>query len=279
MNALVSLRGLHVSLPNRATKPLFGPAPLVEIVKGIDLDIARGTALALVGESGSGKTTIGRTLVGLLKPTAGTLLYDGVDIGALDEVAFRPLRARIQMIFQDPQSSLNPRLTIGSTLARPLELLGGLDAAARRRRVSGLLDLVGLPASFAGRYPHELSGGQRQRVGIARALALEPEFIVADEIVSGLDVSTQAQILLLLRSLRAEFNLTLVFISHDLSVVRVLCDTVAVLSAGEIVEQGETAAVFAAPKHRYTRELLDAVPLPDVEDGWIMRERVVPESA
>jgi peptide/nickel transport system ATP-binding protein len=276
---LVSLRGLRVSLPNRAAKPIFGPAPLVEIVKGIDIDIARGAALALVGESGSGKTTIGRTLVGLLKPTGGSLLYDGVDIGALDETGMRPLRARIQMIFQDPQSSLNPRLTVGATLSRPLQTLAGLDGAARTGRVLDLLDVVGLPAAFAGRYPHELSGGQRQRVGIARALALKPEFIVADEIVSGLDVSTQAQILLLLRQLRAEFNLTLVFISHDLSVVRVLCDTIAVLSAGEIVEQGETASVFAAPKHRYTRELLDAVPLPDVEEGWIAREHVPAESA
>jgi peptide/nickel transport system ATP-binding protein len=276
---LVSLRGLRVSLPNRAAKPIFGPAPLVEIVKGIDIDIARGAALALVGGSGSGKTTIGRTLVGLLKPTGGSLLYDGVDIGALDETGMRPLRARIQMIFQDPQSSLNPRLTVGATLSRPLQTLAGLDGAARTGRVLDLLDVVGLPAAFAGRYPHELSGGQRQRVGIARALALKPEFIVADEIVSGLDVSTQAQILLLLRQLRAEFNLTLVFISHDLSVVRVLCDTIAVLSAGEIVEQGETASVFAAPKHRYTRELLDAVPLPDVEEGWIAREHVPAESA
>jgi peptide/nickel transport system ATP-binding protein len=274
---LVSLRGLRVSLPNRAAKPLFGPAPLIEIVKGIDLEIQRGAALAIVGESGSGKTTIGRTLVGLIKPTAGELLYDGADIGRMDEAAFRPLRSRIQMIFQDPQSSLNPRLTLGAILSRPLQAFGrGGDAAGRRKHAAALLDIVGLPAAFIDRYPHELSGGQRQRVGIARALALEPEFIVADEIVSGLDVSTQAQILLLLRRLRADFNLTLVFISHDLSVVRVLCDQVAVLSAGEIVERGETAAVFAHPQHAYTRELLDCVPLPDVEEGWIMRERVAP---
>jgi peptide/nickel transport system ATP-binding protein len=272
---LVSLRNLCVSLPNRAAKPMFGPAPMLEIVKHVDLDIARGAALALVGESGSGKTTIGRTMVGLIKPTSGQLIYDGADIGAMDETAFRPLRARIQMIFQDPQSSLNPRLTVGAILARPLEAFGKLgNAAGRRKRAGELLDIVGLPSAFVDRYPHELSGGQRQRVGIARALALEPEFIVADEIVSGLDVSTQAQILLLLRSLREEFNLTLVFISHDLSVVRVLCDSVAVMSAGEIVEKGETASVFADPQHAYTRELLDSVPLPDVEAGWINAPRV-----
>jgi peptide/nickel transport system ATP-binding protein len=272
MTPLVSLRGLRVALPNRALKPMFGPAPMVEIVRGIDLDIQRGAALAIVGESGSGKTTIGRTLVGLVKPSGGSLLYDGVDIGAMDEESFRPLRAKIQMIFQDPQSSLNPRMTLAAILGRPLEAFARhAGRAARRKRAGELLDIVGLPAAFLDRYPHELSGGQRQRVGIARALALEPEFIVADEIVSGLDVSTQAQILLLLRRLRADFNLTLVFISHDLSVVRVLCDEVAVLSAGAIVEQGETASVFAHPQHPYTRELLDCVPLPDVEEGWIMK--------
>ena len=272
---LISVRDLRVSLPNRAAKPVFGPAPMLEIVKGLNLDIPRGQALALVGESGSGKTTVGRTLVGLIRPTAGEVLYDGVDIGQMDEAAFRPLRAKIQMIFQDPQSSLNPRLTIGAILSRPLQAFGRFDDdRGRKQRAGELLDIVGLPAAFLHRYPHELSGGQRQRIGIARALALEPEFIVADEIVSGLDVSTQAQILLLLRQLRADFNLTLVFISHDLSVVRVLCDQVAVLSAGEIVEKGETAEIFANPQHPYTSELLDCVPLPDVEDGWIMREKV-----
>jgi peptide/nickel transport system ATP-binding protein len=271
---LVRLKGLRVSFPDRARKPLFGPAPPIEVVKGIDLDIPRGCALGLVGESGSGKTTIGRALVRLVRPSGGELIYDGVDIAGWAEERVHPLRARLQMIFQDPQSSLNPRLTIGATLMRPLEAFGrGRSTADRRRRAAELLDIVGLPASFLRRYPHEISGGQRQRVGIARALALEPEFIVADEIVSGLDVSTQAQILLLLRRLREEFNLTLVFISHDLSVVRVLCDRVAVLSAGELVEEGDTAAVFAAPQHAYTRELLASVPLPEVEEGWIMAER------
>ena len=268
---LVRLAGLRIAFPDRSRKPILGPAPMVEVVHGVDLDIPRGSALGLVGESGSGKTTIGRALVGLIRPSAGALVYDGVDIAGWDEERLHPLRARLQMIFQDPQSSLNPRLRIGTTLVRPLEAFGRAgSAAARRRRAAELLEIVGLPAAFARRYPHELSGGQRQRVGIARALALEPEFIVADEIVSGLDVSTQAQILLLLRRLRAEFNLTLVFISHDLSVVRVLCDRVAVLQAGRLVEAGETAAVFADPQHAYTRELLASVPLPDIEDGWIM---------
>lgn len=269
-NPLIRLRNLRVALPDRSAKRLFAPAPLIDIVKGIDLDIVRGQALGLVGESGSGKTTLGRTLVRLLKPISGEMHYDGRDIGTMDERQLRPLREKFQMIFQNPQSSLNPRLTIGSSLSRPLEAFGKSgDRAGRRRRTGELLEIVGLPTAFLSRYPHEISGGQRQRVGIARAIALEPEFIVADEIVSGLDVSTQAQILMLLRRLRAEFNLTLVFISHDLSVVRVLCDQVAVMSNGEIVEQGETAAVFAAPRHPYTRELLDSVPLPDVDPEWI----------
>ncbi|MCB1499848.1 MAG: ABC transporter ATP-binding protein [Bauldia sp.] len=270
---LYRIRGLRVAFPDRSRKPLFGAAPMVEALKGVDLDIARGAALGLVGESGSGKTTIGRAMLRLIRPTAGELVYDGVDIADWDEDRLHPLRARLQMIFQDPQSSLNPRLTIGTTLMRPLEaLLRDGDRAGRRRRAAELLDIVGLPRGFLRRYPHELSGGQRQRVGIARALALDPEFIVADEIVSGLDVSTQAQILLLLRQLRAEFNLTLVFISHDLSVVRVLCDDVVVLSGGEIVERGATAAIFSAPQHPYTRELLASVPLPEIEHGWIMAD-------
>ena len=182
----------------------------------------------------------------------------------------RPLRARIQMIFQDPQSSLNPRLRLGITLTRPLGAYrpaeGKTRPARSRRRAA---HLVGLPAEFVGRYPHELSGGQRQRAGIARALALEPDFIVADEIVSGLDVSTQAHILLLLKELRARLGLTMVFISHDLSVVRVLCDDVAILNHGEVVEYGPVARIFSAPQHAYTRQLLAAIPLPDVEPGWL----------
>lgn len=241
-----------------------------EVVKRVDLAVPRGSVLGLVGESGSGKTTLGRLLVRLLRPTAGGIQFDGIEIGDLGEVEMLPLRGRIQMIFQDPQSSLNPRLRLGITLTRPLQVHGRLKGRRDQRdRAAALLDLVGLPTGFVDRYPHELSGGQRQRAGIARALALEPDFIVADEIVSGLDVSTQAHILLLLRELRARLGLTLVFISHDLSVVRVLCDDVAILQQGEIVEYGPVARIFSAPQHAYTRQLLSAIPLPDVEPGWL----------
>jgi peptide/nickel transport system ATP-binding protein len=260
---------LSFAYPQRASSP-FGRRPMREVVKRVDLAVPRGSVLGLVGESGSGKTTLGRLLVRLLRPSAGSIAFDGVEIGGLNEAEMRPLRTRIQMIFQDPQSSLNPRLLLGVTLTRQLQVLGRLKGARDARdRAAALLDLVGLPADFVDRYPHELSGGQRQRAGIARALALEPDFIVADEIVSGLDVSTQAHILLLLRELRARLGLTLILISHDLSVVRVLCDDVAILQHGEVVEYGPVARIFSFPQHAYTRQLLSAIPLPDVEPGWL----------
>jgi peptide/nickel transport system ATP-binding protein len=249
---------------------------LRDVIKRVDLAVPRGSVLGLVGESGSGKTTLGRLLVRLLEPSSGGIQFDGIEIGDLDEADMRPLRARIQMIFQDPQSSLNPRLRLGTTLTRPLSAHGRIKGRRQQReRAAALLDLVGLPADFADRYPHELSGGQRQRAGIARALALEPDFIVADEIVSGLDVSTQAHILLLLKELRARLGLTMVFISHDLSVVRVLCDDVAILQHGEVVEYGPVARVFSAPQHPYTQQLLAAIPLPDVEPGWLDEQPTV----
>lgn len=242
----------------------------------VSFEVQRGAAVALVGESGSGKTTLGRLLVRLLQPTSGGIQFDGVEIGHLGEAELRPLRARIQMIFQDPQSSLNPRLRLAVALTRPLQVFGRLKGRRDQRdRAAELLDLVGLPPHFIDRYPHELSGGQRQRAGIARALALEPDFIVADEIVSGLDVSTQAHILLLIRELRKRLGLTLVFISHDLSVIRVLCDDVAILQHGEIVESGPVAKIFERPQHAYTRDLLSAIPLPDVEPGWLTDQREV----
>jgi peptide/nickel transport system ATP-binding protein len=260
---------LSFAYPQRASSP-FRRRTMREVVKRVDLAVPRGSVLGLVGESGSGKTTLGRLLVRLLRPSSGGIQFDGVEIGGLGETEIRPLRTRIQMIFQDPQSSLNPRLLLGVTLTRQLQVLGRLKGSRDQRdRAAALLDLVGLPTDFVDRYPHELSGGQRQRAGIARALALEPDFIVADEIVSGLDVSTQAHILLLLRELRARLGLTLVLISHDLSVVRVLCDDVAILQHGEIVEYGPVARIFSFPQHAYTRQLLSAIPLPDIEPGWL----------
>jgi peptide/nickel transport system ATP-binding protein len=265
---LLRTGSLSFAYPERAG--LFRRKALRDVVKRVDLAVPRGSVLGLVGESGSGKTTLGRLLVRLLRPTSGGIQFDGIEIGGLAETEMRPLRARIQMIFQDPQSSLNPRLRLGVTLTRPLQVHGRLQRRRDRRdRAASLLDLVGLPTGLIDRYPHELSGGQRQRAGIARALALEPDFIVADEIVSGLDVSTQAHILLLVRELRASLGLTMVFISHDLSVVRVLCDDVAILQHGEVVEYGPVARIFSAPQHAYTRQLLAAIPLPDVEPGWL----------
>jgi peptide/nickel transport system ATP-binding protein len=265
---LLRTGSLSFAYPERAG--LFRRPDMREVVKRVDLAVPRGSVLGLVGESGSGKTTLGRLLVRLLRPTSGGIQFDGVEISRLGEAEMRPLRARIQMIFQDPQSSLNPRLRLGVTLTRPLRVHGRLQGwRDQRNRAAALLDLVGLPTGLVDRYPHELSGGQRQRAGIARALALRPDFIVADEIVSGLDVSTQAHILLLLRELRTRLGLTLVFISHDLSVVRVLCDDVAILQHGEVVEYGPIARVFSAPQHPYTRQLLSAIPLPDIEPGWL----------
>jgi peptide/nickel transport system ATP-binding protein len=280
MTENILLRTGHLSFgyPERGTA-LFGRTTMCEVVKRVDLAVPRGSVLGLVGESGSGKTTLGRLIVRLLRPTSGGIQFDGVEIGNLNEAELRLMRARFQMIFQDPQSSLNPRLRLGVTLTRPLQAFGHLKGRRDQRdRAAALLDQVGLPTNFVDRYPHELSGGQRQRAGIARALALEPELIVADEIVSGLDVSTQVHILLLLKQLKATLGLTMVFISHDLSVIRVLCDDVAILAHGEVVEYGPVAEIFARPQHAYTRELLAAIPLPDVEPGWLDGTREIIET-
>ena len=268
--ALLEARGLALCLPDRSATPLFGAAPLTSIFRDLNLALEAGESVGIVGESGSGKTSFARTLLRLYEPTAGSLHFKGRDISHLPEQELRPLRAQFQAIFQDPLSSLNPRHRIGTLLAQPLLAFGRVrDGRAGWREACALLERVGLPGAFADRFPHELSGGQRQRVGIARAIALKPDLIVADEIVSGLDVSTQAQILMLLRELKTDGSL--IFISHDLSVVRVLCDRVLVMRQGEVVESGRCAELFANPAQAYTRALLDAIPLPDLDPGWIER--------
>lgn len=265
MADLYHVENLRLSLADMTAKPLFGAAPRLEILKGLSFTIPKGAVVGIVGGSGSGKSTLGRALVRLLEPSGGAIRFDGTDITHLPEPALRPLRRRMQMIFQDPMSSLNPRHRVGTIIAEPLRL-HRFDAIPDR--VARALDHVGLPQSFASRYPHELSGGQRQRIGIARAIALEPDFILADEIVSGLDVSSQAQVLNLLERLVADLGLTLAFISHDLSVIRRLCQRTIVLYRGAIVEDRPTADLFADPQAAYTRELLEAIPLPDPSQVW-----------
>jgi peptide/nickel transport system ATP-binding protein len=268
---LLEAAGLRLALPDRSRKPPFRPVPLREILRGIDFAVAPGESVGLVGESGSGKTSLGRCLVRLYEPTGGRLWFEDRDITRLEETALRPLRRRLQMIFQDPTSSLNPRRRIADIVAQPLLSFGLADPTAAKQRALDLLERVGLDPKFGSRFPHQLSGGQRQRVGIARAIAPSPALVVADEIVSGLDVSTQAQILALLRGLRRDLGLALVFISHDLSVVRALCDRVVVLRQGEAVEAGTAERLFSHPRHPYTRALLDAIPLPEPDPSWLDR--------
>lgn len=242
------------------------------MLHGVDLAIGRGETLGIVGESGSGKTTLGRALLRLVDASAGRILFDGQDITHLREDAIRPLRRRMQMIFQDPMASLNPRHTIRRILVEPMLLHAvAPDRTDAARRLAAILERVGLPLAVLDRFPHEISGGQRQRIGIARAVALAPDFILADEIVSGLDVSTQAQVLHVLRGLTRDMGLAMAFISHDLSVIRAVCDRVVVMRTGRIVEEGPCGQVFAAPKAAYTRALLDAIPLPDIDPGWLGR--------
>ena len=236
---------------------------LVHAVDGVSFELAAGETLGLVGESGCGKSTLGKTLMHLHPPTSGSVSLQGKELAAVSRRAMKPLRRDLQMVFQDPFASLNPRTTVGRAIEEPLIVHGIGNSAERRERVGWLLGKVGLPPDAGGRHPHEFSGGQRQRIGIARALALQPKIIVCDEPVSALDVSVRAQVLNLLADLKAEFDLAYLFISHDLSVVEYVCDRVAVMYLGRIVEIAPRQRLWQKPLHPYTRALFDAAPLPD----------------
>lgn len=260
MTPLVRVNHLKVHFPVRAGF-LQPHADDIKAVDDVSFEIPQGTTLGLVGESGSGKSTVARTLLKLQPSTGGEVFYEDREILGLTESQFRPLRKHMQMIFQDPFGSLNPRMTIEEIIAEPLRIhFGSLDRGARRDKVASLLKRVGLPPESMWRYPHEFSGGQRQRIGIARALAVEPKFLVCDEPVSALDVSVQAQIINLLRDLQDEFGLTYLFIAHDLAVVEHMSDEIIVMHLGRIVEHGESRQVCESPQHEYTRKLLAAVP-------------------
>ena len=272
--ALLSVRGLQVHYPGRGSLLGRGGAP-VRAVDGVDLDVARGTTLGLVGESGCGKSTLGRAVLRLTEPTAGRVVFDGTEVTALGREPLRLLRRRMQMVFQDPMASLDPRQSVQSLLTEPLVAHRLSDNSNERAaRVRELLDLVGLPSSASGKYPHEFSGGQRQRLGIARALAVEPDLVVADEPVSALDVSVQAQVVNLLEDLQERLGLTYVVIAHDLAVVRHIADAVAVMYLGTVVERAQGDDLYTAPAHPYTIALMSAIPVPDpvVEDS---RQRII----
>ena len=252
----------------------------VRAVDGISFFIKEGNSFGLVGESGSGKTTVARAILRLIEPTEGEVLWDGKDICKFSELEMKELRKNMQMIFQDPHSSLNPRKTVFKSVAEPLTIHEGMRGRKLRERVEDLLEIVGLKREHMFRYPHELSGGQKQRVGIARALSLHPKLLILDEPTSALDVSVQAQMLNFLESLQKRMNLTYLFISHNLAVIRYACDTVAVMYLGKIVEMGETECIFSSPRHPYTKALVSAVPLPQAEqpDKIVLLEGDIPSA-
>jgi peptide/nickel transport system ATP-binding protein/oligopeptide transport system ATP-binding protein len=273
MTALLEVDGLVKHFV--AARSVFGrPTAYVKAVDGVSFTVEAGKTLALVGESGCGKSTVSRLVLRLIEPDAGTVRFEGRDLGALDANELRAFRRDAQIIFQDPYASLNPRMTVNQILGEPLALHRLVPAARRRERVEELLRLVGLEPRFARRYPHEFSGGQRQRIAIARALAVEPKLIICDEPVSALDVSIRSQILNLLRDLQDRLGLAYIFVSHDLAVVKHIADRVAVMNLGGIVETADADALFAAPRHPYSRALLSAIPVPKPQ---ARRSRIVLE--
>jgi oligopeptide transport system ATP-binding protein len=260
---LLVVEGLTKHFPVRSGFLVERTVDRVKAVDGVDFAVEQGTTLGLVGESGSGKSTTGYCVLQLLRPTAGSVRFDGRELTELKGEELRRMRREMQIVFQDPYSSLNPRMTVADIVSEPLEVHGSGTRRSRRETVRVLLDVVGFDPSFTNRYPHEFSGGQRQRIGIARALALNPKLIVCDEPVSALDVSIQAQILNLLRELQRDFGLTYLFIAHDLAVVRAMSDTIAVMNQGRIVEAGPAEQVYTSPQDEYTKALLSAVPVAD----------------
>ena len=271
---LVDVRGLSKVFVRRQS--LFAPSTTLTAVDAVSFEIARGETFGLVGESGSGKTTTGRCLLRLVEPTRGEVFFRGENVLALSRSRLRNMRRHMQIVFQDPYASLNPRMRVQQIVAEPLDIHRVGTKAERRDRVAELLTLVGLDPSLHARYPHEFSGGQRQRIGLARAIALNPTFIVADEPVSALDVSVQAQVVNLLMDLQARLALTYLFIAHDLRLVEHVCSRVAVMYRGRIVEMGDTRALFASPRHPYTQALLSAVPSMDPAEK---RSRIVFDAA
>jgi len=276
LEPLVQVRNLKKYFPIQRGMVIQRHVGDVKAVDDVSFDVLRGETLGLVGETGCGKTTVGRTILRLYEPTGGNVIFDGVDLVTLNEGELRRMRQRMQMIFQDPYASLNPRMTVGSIVSAPLDVHKTVYSKNKSKRVDDLLDMVGLNPEFVNRYPHEFSGGQRQRVGIARALAVSPDLIICDEPISSLDVSIQAQVVNLLEELQRELGLTYIFIAHDLSMVRHISNRIAVMYLGKIMELADRNDIYLDPIHPYTQALMSAVPLPD-PDIQKKRKRILLE--